>query len=543
MHTVQDIETRAELEQLMAVKNMIISPQKSAPVLGLVQDALLGAYVMTRGFFLTPERMMDVSMHIKHQDKPFPKPTILVNCNGVRRTLYTGQQVFDLILPPIHYHSKADDDDGDEDVLIRNGRLMTGVLSKKTLGATRGSIIHRICLDIDNATALHFISDAQRVINRSIEDYGFSVGIGDCIFNGTLPPPPENASAASHSIERELQMHFATVGSTILEGLDPENSFVRLVKSGAKGSNINIAQICGLVGQQSVMGNRIRPVHGRTLPEFDINPTNIRALGFCENSYLKGLSPSEYFYHAQGGREGLIDTAVKTASTGYIQRRLVKTMEDATIVTDSTVRNSSGEIMQLRYGGDGWDSERLERVKVRSTSFPTLRRRLGKVYFDRHVRHLIPVLQDRDFVLMYVPIDIRLLVKYHSNGGDAVDTTLAIEFADRIATVFGKEPSQMFRLHILIHLPLVNVPTVDKRSFWDALEKKCWRARITFGSMVGAIAAVSLGEPCTQLTLNSFHTSGVLKNNVTAGVPRLKFVPLCFFLFAAATTLSNYMHA
>jgi len=144
-----------------------------------------------------------------------------------------------------------------------------------------------------------------------------------------------------------------------------------MVTAGSKGSFINISQMIACVGQQNVEGKRIPfGFAGRTLPHFTKDDLGPESRGFVSNSYLSGLTPQELFFHAMGGREGLIDTAVKTSSTGYIQRRLVKAMEDYSIRYDGTVRDAGGAVVQFLYGEDGMDGSRVE-----STSLDVLRMR------------------------------------------------------------------------------------------------------------------------------------------------------------------------
>ncbi|KAH9159373.1 hypothetical protein AeNC1_019079, partial [Aphanomyces euteiches] len=144
--------------------------------------------------------------------------------------------------------------------------------------------------------------------------------------------------------------------------LDETNNIKATVTSGSKGSYLNISQIIACVGQQNVEGKRIPyGFHHRTLPHYGKDDLGPESRGFVENSYMKGLTPQEFFFHAMGGREGLIDTAVKTAETGYIQRRLVKAMESVMARYDGTVRNSNGEIIQFLYGEDGMDAVWVEK--------------------------------------------------------------------------------------------------------------------------------------------------------------------------------------
>jgi DNA-directed RNA polymerase II subunit RPB1 len=151
------------------------------------------------------------------------------------------------------------------------------------------------------------------------------------------------------------------------KSLKNDNNVKQMVIAGSKGSFINISQMSACVGQQSVEGKRIPfGFKHRTLPHFAKDDYSPEARGFVENSYLRGLTPQEFFFHAMAGREGLIDTAVKTAETGYIQRRLVKALEDVSVCFDGTVRNSLGDILQFVYGEDGMDGAYIEQQQIDS---------------------------------------------------------------------------------------------------------------------------------------------------------------------------------
>lgn len=159
-------------------------------------------------------------------------------------------------------------------------------------------------------------------------------------------------------------------GSSAQKSLGEYNNFKQMVAAGSKGTNINISQVIACVGQQNVEGKRIP--YGfvkRTLPHFTKNDYGPESRGFVENSYLRGLTPQEFFFHAMGGREGLIDTAVKTSETGYIQRRLVKAMEDLIVQYDGTVRNSLGHVIQFLYGEDGVDATYIESQSLDTLKF------------------------------------------------------------------------------------------------------------------------------------------------------------------------------
>ena len=154
-------------------------------------------------------------------------------------------------------------------------------------------------------------------------------------------------------------------GKLSLASLTPENRMTFMINSGSKGKSINISQMIACLGQQNVDGKRIPyGFPGRTLPHYYKYDDSSEARGFVANSFISGQTPQEFFFHAMGGREGLIDTAVKTSATGYLQRKLIKAMEDNKVANDYSVRTSSGAIIQFVYGDDGMDPIHVESQKL-----------------------------------------------------------------------------------------------------------------------------------------------------------------------------------
>ena len=128
---------------------------------------------------------------------------------------------------------------------------------------------------------------------------------------------------------------------------------------------LNLSQMAGSIGQQAVRGQRIyRGYSNRTLPHFQKGDLGADARGFVKSSYKSGLNPTEYFFHSMGGREGLVDTAVRTSRSGYMQRRLINALEDLRVMGDGTVRNTANTIIQLVYGDDKIDPSRASRGKA-----------------------------------------------------------------------------------------------------------------------------------------------------------------------------------
>ncbi|KAL0432899.1 UNVERIFIED_CONTAM: DNA-directed RNA polymerase II subunit RPB1 [Sesamum latifolium] len=410
MHVPQSFETRAEVMELMLVPKCIVSPQSNRPVMGIVQDTLLGCRKITkRDTFIEKDVFMNILMWWEDFDGKVPAPTILKP-----RPLWTGKQVFNLIIPKqinlLRYSAWHQETEkgyitpGDTQVRIEKGDLLSGTLCKKALGTSTGSLIHVIWEEVGPDAARKFLGHTQWLVNYWLLQNAFSMGIGDTIADAaTMEKINETISNAKNQVKeliraaQEKQLE-AEPGRTMMESfenrvnqvlnkarddagssaqksLSESNNLKAMVTAGSKGSFINISQMTACVGQQNVEGKRIPfGFVDRTLPHFTKDDFGPESRGFVENSYLRGLTPQEFFFHAMGGREGLIDTAVKTSETGYIQRRLVKAMEDIMVKYDGTVRNSLGDVIQFLYGEDGMDavwieSQPLESLKLKKSDF------------------------------------------------------------------------------------------------------------------------------------------------------------------------------
>ena len=366
--------------------------------------------------------------------------------------------------------------------------------------------------------------------------------------------------------------------------LSEYNNFKSMVVAGSKGSKINISQVIACVGQQNVEGKRIPfGFRKRTLPHFIKDDYGPESRGFVENSYLAGLTPSEFFFHSMGGREGLIDTAVKTAETGYIQRRLIKAMESIMVNYDGTVRNSGSQVIQFRYGEDGLDG-----CFVEQQFLPTLKpshkafeerfrfdvsneRSLKKMFTEEVVRELTSnassmgelekewqrLSEDRKAIrqvfpagdnTVYMPCNLQRMIKNAQKifnvdirrpsdlsplkviqeVEELAGRLVIVPGEDRLSVEANNNATLLFRAMLrstLCTKRIANEYRLSVESFeWllGEIEARFKQSQVHPGEMVGALAAQSLGEPATQMTLNTFHYAGVSAKNVTLGVPRLK---------------------
>ena len=488
-------------------------------------------------------------------DAALPGPAIWSRSHGA---MYTGTQLMSHCLPRINYASgKLTSALEGGAVRIERGELVYGRLNKKALGKSAGGVVHLTCLDLGERRAMQFLSDVQRLICVYMQGTGDSIGLGDCLVEadtnervssaideilGSItreyPKGPTNEQE-EHNVTRVLNSAIEQAGKSVLDSMDPHtNGFRRCVDSGSKGSKMNIAQVAGCVGQVCVNGARITG----SLPCYPRGQkTNVTSGGFCSNNYVLGLTPQEYYVHAMGGREGLVDTAVKTASTGYLQRRLVKVMEDLCVAQDGSVRNSQQQIVVGRYGVDGQDAQFLERVSVPELAMSDAE--IDALYDDREDPEAAQSIKRLRASIRRVKASFEselvcsLHVPFH--GGRCADNLRRRAASDDSLPAAADVIAARRRVLAEVTCPLTRLVTFCTLSrggilripgggsgfvarLADDLIRRVARARIAAGTMVGPIAASSIGEPCTQMTLNTFHSAGIASKNVTLGVPRFK---------------------
>ena len=595
LHMSQTLEARAEQRELMFVTKQIISAQSNKPIVSLVQDSLIAAYLMTRqDTFFTRDRFMQLTMSLRYPIKDMPPPAIIAPV-----PLWTGKQLFSMLLPLIEMDKtvrngqvagvdKSPDgfmDIEERRVLIIQGQLLAGTLCKKTLGNAAGGIVHILVNDLGHTVAANFIGDAQRLLVDYMEYRGFSVGISDCVsgvhvqeqvtglitrcFETSARIAREAANAPARIVEGSITNMMSSMiakgSAAVQQHMNWENNINLMVTSGSKGSPINIAQIMACVGQQSVEGSRLKfASDGRTLPSYTHTDKTPVSRGFVSHSYYQGLTAQEYFFHAMGGREGLVDTAVKTAVTGYIQRRLIKALEGVMVMYDNTVRNPQGQLFQTLYGADGMDAVYIEKQNITSFNYTNAQMESHFAVDITHFQHigateakavakmarieLTRLYADRDAIraaklsiglsdgCVFVPINaprIILSAKYRFSQSTERATMLQVttereNLLRRIVKTRNCDATFYIVIYLRCHLATrvlldtVGFKLLAIRWIFERVEHMYMRSLVEPGEMVGTLAASSIGEPCTQMTLNTFHTAGVENKNMTLGVPRLK---------------------
>jgi len=397
LHALQSEEARAEAKILMRVQEHILSPRFGGPVIGAIHDHITGLFLMTfKDTNFSEEEAIQILSRIEY-NKPLPTPAMEID--GAPR--WTGKQIFSLILPEdlnLEYKAavclscdecvkeRCDEVYGvDAYVVIRKGEILNGVIDEKSVGAFKGKILAKIALENPGNGAREFVDTITRLAVGAITTIGFTTGIDD---EDIPPEATDQIIVTLHEAENRVDKLVEAYNMGLLEHLPGrsleetleveamktlgkardsagqiagrylglENSAVIMARSGARGSMLNLSQMSGSIGQQAVRGERIsRGYNGRTLPHFQKGDLGAEAKGFVKSNYKSGLSPTEYFFHAMGGREGLVDTAVRTSRSGYMQRRLINALEDLKVMHDGSVRNTAGTIIQFKYGEDGID--------------------------------------------------------------------------------------------------------------------------------------------------------------------------------------------
>ncbi|CDK25021.1 unnamed protein product [Kuraishia capsulata CBS 1993] len=613
LHVPQSEETRAELSQICAVPLQIVSPQSNKPVMGIVQDTLCGVRKMTlRDNFIEYDQVMNMLFWIPQWDGVIPQPAILKP-----KPLWSGKQLLSTCIPKGIYLQRFDGSllsPKDSGMLIVNGEIMFGVVNKATVGATAGGLIHTVMREKGPQVCAQLFGNIQKVVNYWLLHNGFSIGIGDAIADretmrvitetigeakekvqniildaqrNLLEPEPGMTVRESfeQKVSKVLNEARDSAGKSAELSLKDSNNVKQMVTAGSKGSYINISQMSACVGQQIVEGKRISfGFADRSLPHFTKDDYSAESKGFVENSYLRGLTPQEFFFHAMAGREGLIDTAVKTAETGYIQRRLLKALEDIMVHYDGTARNSLGDVIQFLYGEDGIDGTQVEKqtvdtipgtddafekryrvdlmnasqgIKPELVEYGT--EILGSVELQKLLdEEYTQLLEDRKYLRDVcfsngdynwpLPVNIRRIIQnaqqiFHVDHAKASDLAIpdivqgVQELCKRLHVVRGKSElmQEAQRNATLLFQCLLRSRLATRRVLEEfrltkdafdwvvgTIEAQFFKSVVHPGEMVGVIAAQSIGEPATQMTLNTFHYAGVSSKNVTLGVPRLK---------------------
>ncbi|KAK5464617.1 hypothetical protein LTS15_001179 [Exophiala xenobiotica] len=459
--------------------------------------------------------------------------------------------------------------DTEQIVIFKDGEHLSGILDKNQLGPSAGGLVHSIHELYGHITAGKLLSILGRLLTRVLNERAWSCGMDDLY----LTPEGDNLRRSEltrgKSIGLETSAEYVTLdkdnvdqessellsrlenvlrNDDQLNGLDqlykakvksitdnvskhclpaglrkpfPRNQMQAMTISGAKGSSVNANLISCNLGQQVLEGRRVPTmVSGKTLPSFRAFETDPVAGGYVSGRFLTGIKPQEYFFHAMSGREGLIDTAVKTAKSGYLQRCIVKGLEGARTEYDTSVRETSnGNVLQFLYGEDGLEVTKQKHLHeftflaennqsvatlMRAEEVLTKMRNQGLADEQKAILKSVKKNKPRD--------PLTGLFNPGSNFGSTSES-----FATALSTYIKENPRKLIR-----HKETNPNGIVSKKTFQSIMDLKYMRSIVEPGEAVGVVAAQSVGEPSTQMTLNTFHLAGHSAKNVTLGIPRLR---------------------
>lgn len=516
VHAPQTMEARAEMSML-GVEARFLAELNGAPMIYPIQDTHLAWYRLT-GFGSRPMTRSEWSFVVAEAFPGCgPSEEQLSRAERSLGGMYSGHGVFAMLLPPDFCYDRKLVIAGDSvRVHIENGAVLEGVVQKSLIGKGDDSLLGILAREYSRSLAMSTLDLIQWTARAWLTLHPQSLGPADFF------PDSKTASLAKDKVDATLMQAWnlerggagegeiaatlnsaRNVGQNIAkQAMGRDNVLKALVDSGAKGNYVNVAQIVGLVGQQSVTAARIEknisngercltafPCEAELYRLAEKDPERYMPLlyesrGFVRSSFGSGLSPSEYFFHAQGGRKGLADTAVKTRDSGYIQRRIVKTSEDLRVEHDGTVRNSMGNVIQFSYGHRGLDTAEslrggmafvdLERLAVRMRCAPGTRgEALSLSSLEAYLRDLVGSAEGARLELgqWEQPRDLHL----------------------RSREAFLSEVSRRYRVSL-----------------------------VSPGKAVGVIMAQSVGEPTTQMVLNTFHMAGVANKKSNMGLQKVK---------------------
>ena len=390
-HIPQNIQTAYELEKLTAVPTQIISPAKSEPIIQVNFDTMVAAYLITHPHIkISKKNMFNLTMTNPQFTGKMPSPDKDGN--------WRGQDIFSMFLPDISFTKENKSYDMDpvdhNKVIIENGVFKQGILDKTIIGKT---LIHMIFDSFGPEAVRNFLDNNQRMLNRWLSEHCFTLGMGDCIpssddnkkikefietriqnvntiikeANVGIYNPELDAKFINISLEQDIkeQLDGAKYDfeKYLKKTIDRKNGMYVTNSSGAKGDVLSaICQTRGFLGQTSIVNARVAFGYDkRTLPHFSKDDYGAISRGFIVNNFFNGLDPHEVFFHQMGGRVGVIDTAIKTAESGYMQRRLIKALEDLSVKYGGTVRNGVNNIVQFAYGDDGIDPCKLNKQELK----------------------------------------------------------------------------------------------------------------------------------------------------------------------------------
>jgi DNA-directed RNA polymerase II subunit RPB1 len=590
IHLAQSVQARNELARITNVKYQIVGAKSSDPIIGCVQDSISGVYKLT---------LDDTKISYKDASNLLCNTTLKGKINKMNKEI-TGKDLFSYIIPDGINSKKGNK------LEIKNGKLIKGILNKNEVSTKKNSIIHYVWDKYGPNETKDFIDNTQRLVLNYLMLRGLSVGFADIVIPDDLINKVNeyvntkllsinhqitdaensfdniNPDIIEISLQKELNAIGPNVGKMIVDSLDNSNNlFLLAIGSKAKGNQSNIQKAFGCIGQLNLENTRIKKkVEGRTIPHFHKNDDTPEARGFLNTNYLKGLNATQFFFDAMVGREGLIDTAIKTSQTGYIQRRLIKSLEDASVRYDGTVRTSNNIIIQFLYGENGINQLTQTEIQIKLIEYSNKEvndifgfnssesKKISKSNFSQFNNNLIKqMIKMRDYLRdinfkfsldhKTIPNKFMLPVNFYrisqelikGNNKSDLSPQDVIDGLDDVINdynykllILNDNKNKLFKNDELSFKKIYKIALyeyfhpkkcilhykLNKKSFkelCDLIKISYLKSLVEPGEMVGIIAAQSCGEPLSQMTLDTKHAAGVA-SSANTGIPRIQEIIL-----------------
>ncbi|EGX92703.1 DNA-directed RNA polymerase I subunit RPA1 [Cordyceps militaris CM01] len=479
-------------------------------------------------------------------------------------------------------------------VRVQDGELITGILDKSQIGQSSGGLVHAAHEVYGSAIASKLLSCLGRLLTRLLNMQAFSCGMDDLrltevgekarlealeqagvmglkIASEYVSLPGNTNPTNNLLLERleevlredkkqeglDLLMNQGTRHITdgvqkacLPNGLEkpfPKNQMQAMTTSGAKGSRVNASLISCNLGQQVLEGRRVPlMVSGKTLPCFKPFETHIRSAGYIRSRFLTGIRPHEYYFHHMAGREGLIDTAVKTSRSGYLQRCVIKGLEGLVVSYDASVRDADGSVIQFLYGEDGLDVTKQKYLSNFDFILENVASQVVQLKYD--TKGVETLTANRDDFMKYM----KKAVKHAKSKGSAskdpliglynpTTNTFAMSelFYEAMSTYVKENKSGLIR-DKSSQKKTQNSVALSRKNAEALFALKYQRSLVEPGEAVGIVAGQSVGEPSTQMTLNTFHLAGHAATNVTQGIPRLREILMTASAIIATPSMTLY---
>ena len=526
VHCVSSLEAQSELREIMSVSQQVMNAANNSPALGVIFDSLLGLFQMTR-LASRPEnplllRWEDACQIWSQMNNRFDQIS-------KRQETITVHSCLSSLFPKNFTYV-------DKGIVIEKGEFKAGVLTSQNIGNKKNSLIHNFHLLFGGAKTCELLGDMQRVGNYFLTRlHGATVGLDDVHLSSTSEKKMSTLVQKSiQAINQETSLQgsdeneiFESINHFVVGAVEnfedqcekenPDNNIRLMRMAGSKGNLMNHQQMTCFVGQQHLSSGRAGKGYS-LLPSICKEDTifkNCESFGFIQNSFLTGLNPHELFFHMMSGRQGLVDTAVKTATSGYMHRRLNKSLEDISILPDGSAWFGD-TCIQTSYGGDSMDGAKIHYVFVpRSFQVPSFLQHLYSQLTSFFVQFTETNYQlfekEQKSIHIAVPSMIYLATNCKS------DETLVFEDQKNIEFYFSSLPYAL-QWFLLWKISRNQV----SRRLLNRLSYLYDQARVEGGEMVGTLAAQSCSQPATQMTLNTFHFAGKNFKEVEQGIPRLQ---------------------